>query len=240
MMRTVPYALRDKHPFGPDANAARERGVLRDYCVTKEMAAWAEFGRKYLCDGDILFRFGRSHEPFDRLSNCLIAGISDSPFSHVAIIHREGCNLWVYDAENEGVRKIPFDRWMLDTDERRFAVKRLRPEFQYAIPAAMAWIEDAYWRNVPFDFDLRLDDEKLYCSELVEKGFRSTGLILDEPIPLRTLPCYARYAVLRPFTAWLTRISVDEPIFAIGNSSYGLYASPLLETVFEGAKVQIH
>jgi hypothetical protein len=237
MMATVPREWRNQHPFGPAANAARERGELKDRFYTDEMASWNDFAREHIEEGDLLFRFGRSYGLTGKLTSRVLAKISAGPFSHNAFVHGECGRLWVFDAENEGIRKVPFDHWILDVTDGSLAVRRLRPEYRCAIPVVLAYIEDAYYRNVPFDHGLRLDDEKLYCSELIEKGFRSAGLVLSEPIPIRCLPRYAHYAPLRPIVERFTEIRVDEPVFTLGNPCYGAFASPLYESVYEERRV---
>jgi hypothetical protein len=237
LMATVPREWRDQHPFGPAANEARARGELRDWCPDPEAAAWHEFARQNIQEGDLLFRYGVSYGVFDLLTTRIIAVASDGPFSHNAVAHWEGDCLWMYDAELEGVRKVPFERWLLDVKEGSLAVKRPKPQFQPAIPQALAYLEDAYYRNVPYDRALSLDDERLYCTELIEKAFRSAGLCLSDPVPLRCFPQYLRYAWLRPIGERLYRIRVDEPVFSPGNPLYGTYASPCLFTVYEGELV---
>lgn len=237
-MTTVPREWREQHPFGPEANAARQRGELPSLFYTPKMAAWAVFARQNIHEGDILFRYGKSIRPGDRITTRVIAVASDSPFSHDALAHWEGDCLYVFDAELEGIRKVRFDYWILDVAEGTLAVRRLKPEYQSAIPSALAYVEDAYYRNVQFDKGLRLDDEKLYCAELIEKAFRTAGVCLSDPVRLRCLPRYARYGWLAPILERVTELRPDEPVFNMGNETYGLYASPCLESVYEGEAVR--
>lgn len=232
---SVPAAWRRTNPWGPEANAARAAGCLQPRFYTSQMAAWAAFGRANLQTGDILFRYGRSTTPMGWLSSRVVSGISGSRFTHDAFVCREGDDVFIYDAmpEPEGVRKIPFEFWMLDTDPGSLVIKRLRPPFRSCIPQAVAYIEDAYRRQPPFDTFLHLDDEKLYCTELLEKAYRCAGLALSDLVPTRCLPHYPRYGILRPVVERLTSFRVDEPVFALGNACFGLFASPYLETVLD-------
>lgn len=232
---TVPRDWRRVNAWGPDAYAARAAGELRPLFYTQEMADWAEFGRRTIQDGDILFRYGQSYKPYEIFTSRLISGIEDDRFSHDGIAHWEGDALYIYDAEPAplGIRKVPFDFWVLDTADHSMVVKRLRPEFRFAIPQAIAYCEDVWLRQVPFDDALRPDDEKLYCSEMIEKAYRSAGLVLSEPLPISCLPHYRRWLPIRPLVTIFTPIRVNVPVFALGNEHYGTFGSPLLETVYE-------
>jgi hypothetical protein len=234
---TVPRDWRGTNTWGPEANALRAEGALPPRFYTPRMAAWADFARAHLQEGDLLFRLGRSYRLTGIFTSRLLAKISDGSFSHNGLVHWEGDTAFVYDAEQEGIRKVPFEFWMLDVADDTLAVKRLRPEFRHAVPRALAYCEDAYQRQVPFDLALSLDDERLYCSEMIEKAFASAGLPLAAPVPIRCLPRYARYGPLRPLVEALTEIRVDIPVYALGNERYGTYGSPCLELVYRGRGV---
>ena len=122
---------------------------------------------------------------------------------------------------------------MLDVCEGVFAVKRLRPEFRDRIPQALAYCEGVYQARVPFDRAFTLDDDALYCVEMVEKAYESAGLALSDPVPLCCLPNYACHRSLAFLLQKTTGLRVEEPTYVPGNARYGLYASPLLETVYE-------
>src|SRR4051812_28481122 len=181
---TVPRHWRGLNPWGPEAEEARAEGLLKPAPPTPKMAEWVAFAHRHIEEGDFLFRYGISYDFSGRITANVVSDVADSPFSHDAVAHWEGDTLFVYDTvpDPEGVRKIPFEYWVLDNAPHSFAIKRLRPEFRGHIPAAMAFIDEAYQRQVPFDSDLRLDDERFYCSELIEKAYRSAGLALSEPV----------------------------------------------------------
>ena len=234
-MATVPREWRRTNPWGPEANAARAEGRLKPLFYSEQMAEWADFGRRTIQDGDILFRYGYSYRPYEIVTSRVIAGVEDDRFSHNGLAHWEGDTLYVYDAEPppQGVRKIPFEFWMLDTANDSLVVKRPRPEYGCFIPQALAYCEDAWLRQVPFDTALRPDDERLYCTEMIEKAYRSAGVVLSEPLPIRCMPHYRRWLPIYPLLVTFTEIRVDVPVFALGNPHYGMYGSPVLETVYE-------
>jgi hypothetical protein len=232
-MATVPREWRRTNPWGPAAHEARARGELKSLFYTAEMEGWAEWARQNLQEGDLLFRYGVSSNLRDILNNRVLTRVSDTCFTHDAVVFWQGGDVWVYDAEVEpqGVRKMPFAFWMLDTVPGTLAARRLKAPYRHAIPQALAYCEDAWLRQVPFDSALRLDDERLYCSEMIEKAFRSGGIALSDPTPIRCLPHYRRYRFLRPVVERFTEIRVDEPAFSMGNECYGAFGSPYLEPV---------
>jgi hypothetical protein len=117
-------------------------------------------------------------------------------------------------------------------------VERLKPEHRSHIPGVIDYCRKVLDRRVPVDFEFRLDDSALYCLELTEKAFRSQGLALSEPVRIGdwehltsypvtalTMPLATRPVVGRPIT-------LDQPVYVPGNDRQGVWASPLLETVF--------
>jgi hypothetical protein len=234
-MATVPRAWRKSNPWGPEAHAARADGRLRPLFCPPDAAVWEEFARRHIEEGDLLFRYGLSNNLRGKLETRILTRSTASRFSHDAIAHWEGDTLFVYDSQPapEGVRKMPFAFWVMDVADGSLVIQRLLPPYRPFIPAAIAYVEDAWERQVPFDPGMRLDDERLYCTEMIEKAFRCAGLALSDPVPIRCVPNYRRYAVLRPLIERLTEIRVDEPAFAPGNCYFGTFGSPYLETVYD-------
>ncbi len=86
-----------------------------------------------------------------------------------------------------------------------------------------------------------MDDTKFYCLELTEKAFRSQGLALSEPVRIGDWEDLVNYpltafAFLRLSGLALNQpITLDQPVYLPGNDHSGMWASPLLETVFSSA-----
>jgi hypothetical protein len=232
---TVPDAWRECRPFGPRANAARNRGELRPLYVPPQAEIWETFARAHIQDGDVLFRLGRSRTVRGYLTSYVLADVCDSRFCHDGLAQWEGDTLWVYDAESQGVRKIPFVFWMMDVCDGRFAVMRLRSEYCDAIPAALAYCEEAYRKETPYNFWLKSEEEEgFYCAQLVEMAYRAGGLALSEPVAIRRLPHYRRYVLVGLAADLLTPLSTEQRVFSPGNRYYGTYGSPFLELIYEG------
>ena len=83
-----------------------------------------------------------------------------------------------------------------------------------------------------------MDDSALYCLEMTEKAFRSQGLALSEPVRIgdwENLTNYPLTALAIPSVSGLVvdhPITLEQPVYLPGNERHGVWASPLLETVF--------
>lgn len=220
------------NPWGPDATRLRKAGDLPPVVLNPEMARWDAWGRKTLRDGDILFRRGdarilRGMFPMSRF----IANVSGSPFSHTGTVAIEGGEPVVYDTTAAGPRRQPLAIWVLD-NVGPFGVKRLKAEQQAKVPAVLAYCRAMYEKQVPFDYDLGLDDSALYCLEMTEKAFRAAGLILSEPVRLAEMENANQFPICMFCFSSLTTLRLDLPVFFPGNERHGIWSSLLLETVY--------
>jgi hypothetical protein len=221
------------NPWGPAATAARKSGELPPIPETPAMKQWDQWGRKALKSGDILFRRGDARIlggmfPFSRF----IANISGSKYSHIGTVVFEDGEPVVYDTTKASVRRQPLKIWILD-NTGPFGVKRLKSEYQSRIPKVVEYLHSVYQQQVPFDYELSLDDRELYCVEMAEKAFRHAGLVLSEPVLLADMENINQFPLcVLGFTS-LTSLKLDQAVFFPGNERHGIWASPLLETVFE-------
>ena len=224
--------------WGPGATRARSAGDLPPLPSNPEMARWRRWGRDVLRPGDIVFRLGDARVvhgmvPLSRF----IARATGSPFSHTGIVAIEDGSPVVYDCSSAGVQRQPFEIWMLDS-QGPLGVKRLKREHLERIAGVIGYCRTAYERQVPFDSGFRMNDDSLYCLELTEKAFRSEGLALSEPVRIGDWEYLASF----PLTAFLIPpvsglvldrpITLEQPVYLPGNEQHGVWASPLLETVF--------
>jgi len=224
--------------WGPAATRARATGQLPPLPTNAAMARWSTWGRDVLRDGDIVFRLGdartlRGTFPLSRF----IARATGSPFSHTGIVAVEDGSPMVYDSSSAGVQRQPFEVWMLDCIGS-VGVKRLKPEHRHRIPGLIAYCRTKFEQQVPFDFGFRPDDAAFYCVELTEKAFRSQGLVLSQPVRIGDWEHLNNYPLTALATPYVTRLMLDrpitleQPVYVPGNERQGVWASPLLETVF--------
>jgi Permuted papain-like amidase enzyme, YaeF/YiiX, C92 family len=224
--------------WGPAALRARLAGELPPLPINSAMVQWARWGRKMLREGDIVFRTGdaricRGIVPV----SFFIAKATGSPFSHTGIVAIEDGSPVVYDCSSEGVQRQPFEVWMLDC-VGALGVKRLKPEHRRHIPGVIAHCRAAFEKEIPFDYGFRPDDRELYCLELTEKAFRSQGLTLSNPVRIGDWELLGNYPLTALLIPYCTSLVLDEPIsleqavYLPGNDHHGVWASPLLETVY--------
>ena len=224
--------------WGPAATRARSAGNLPPLQSNPEMGRWNRWGREVLRQGDIVFRLGdarvvRGMVPLSRF----IARATGSPFSHTGVVAIEDGLPVVYDCSSAGVQRQPFEIWMLDS-LGPLGVKRLKLEHRERIGGIIDYCRAAYERQVPFDSGFHMDDDSLYCVELTERAFRSEGLILSEPVRIgdwENLASFPLTALLFPPVTGLVLdrpITLEQTVYVPGNERHGVWASPLLETVY--------
>ena len=137
-------------------------------------AAW----NHVIAPGDLLF------QDIDCGLRCdLIRLVTHSPYTHVGIVLADAKNQPVVWEAFEPVGPTP----LLDFVERGrgglLAIYRLEPALLEKLPAIAASVEAM--RGKPYDADYQWDDERIYCSELIEKAVeQGAGVQLAAPHPL--------------------------------------------------------
>ena len=127
-------------------------------------SAYAGYSKYKPQEGDIVFQ-SLPHGPVV----WAIEGGTKSPYSHCGIVGSRDGQWIVYEAYR-GVSATPLKTFLLRGRGGGFAVYRLREECRAHIPETLRCCEKYLGR--PYDIRYRMDDEKIYCSELVFKAFR--------------------------------------------------------------------
>jgi permuted papain-like amidase YaeF/Yiix C92 family enzyme len=118
-------------------------------------------------EGDIIFQ-SLPHSP---LVNS-IEGATQSSFSHCGLVAKRDGQWVVYEALR-GVSATPLSEFIFRGRGQGFAVYRLKLSHRAHIPATIARAETYLGR--PYDVRYRMDDEKIYCSELIYKAYRDAS-----------------------------------------------------------------
>ena len=129
--------------------------------------AWSAYAgyRKYEPqEGDVVFQ-SLPHGPVV----WAIEGVTKSPYSHCGIVARKDSQWVVYEALGK-VRVTPLKKFLYRGRGGGFVVYRLRDDHREHVPATIQCCENYLGR--PYDIRYRLDDEKIYCSELIWKAYR--------------------------------------------------------------------
>ena len=131
--------------------------------VIVEGPAWRAYWNYAPQAGDIVFQ----SLPRSRLVNA-IEGVTGSPYSHCGIVTRRDGQWVVYEAYRK-VEVTPLREFLFRGRQRGFAVYRMKPEYQPLVPAMLD--QAATYLGRPYDVRYRMDDEAIYCSELIYKAF---------------------------------------------------------------------
>lgn len=124
-----------------------------------------------------------------------IEGSTHSPYSHCGIVVKQD-NVWHVLEAIGPVRLTRLERWVSQGRQEEFAVCRLKPAFQPKIDAMIAAAEK--FIGLPYDIQYELDDEKIYCSELIYKGFlKASGESLGKTVRLGDLDWRPHEKVIR-------------------------------------------
>jgi|WetSurMetagenome_2_1015567.scaffolds.fasta_scaffold18241_6 hypothetical protein len=118
-------------------------------------------------EGDIIFQSLAGTELAD-----VIEGATKSRYSHSGIVIKKN-NLWYVREAFSPVKDTPLLLWIARGNESQFAVFRLKALYQKYISAMIK--ESEKFLGFPYDVLYELDDEKIYCSELVYKAFKNAS-----------------------------------------------------------------
>src|SRR5262245_8549279 len=114
-------------------------------------------------DGDVVFQHWAGHP-----LTAVIREVTDSQFSHCGlVVHRRG-EPYVLEAVGP-VRYIRLKEWLTQGENGHFVQMRPRKLSAEDIGAAINVAHKMLGQ--PYDIQYELDDEKIYCSELVYKAY---------------------------------------------------------------------
>ena len=131
-------------------------------------------------EGDILFQ-SLPHSPLV----AAIEGVSGSPLSHCGVVTKSG-NGWAVLEAIGPVQETALHKWIARGRSSHFAAFRILPPYDAAISLFLSSARAYLGR--PYDVLYELDDEKIYCSELLYKAFwAATGKPLGEAKALGAL-----------------------------------------------------
>jgi len=123
--------------------------------------------------GDVLFQSARPSKLVH-----MIEGVSESAYSHCGIVDRVDGEWVVYEAITN-VSATPLDDFITRGRGEGVAVYRFREPYRDDIPEIIE--NTRTFLDRPYDFRYRMDDEHIYCSELIYKAFFAvTGEALGE------------------------------------------------------------
>ena len=153
--------------------------------------------------GDLLFQDLDCGDFCDAIEK-VTSGIDGKSFSHVGIVSIENSKTFVLEAGGKGVVKTPLDTFLnrsfTPNFQSKVVVGRLKKQYQYSIPKAIAKANSLLGKKYDNAFDI--SNDKYYCSELVYRSFQdSTGkslfnlasMTFIDPETKKTFPAWIAY-----------------------------------------------
>jgi len=152
----IGFFLRDMSKFA--------KGVIEDTPKFVESLLDSE-----VQNGDIIFQTSKSSQ------SLVIQKATDSKYSHMGIIYRQGDKLFVYEAV-QPVKLTPLDSWISRGDKGKYVIKRLKNAETILTPENLSKMKTIGDRFKGKDYDIYFEwsDDKIYCSELVWKIYKET------------------------------------------------------------------
>lgn len=116
--------------------------------------------------GDVIFQSSGHTDLVD-----MIEGVSESHYSHCGIVDQHD-GQWVVIEAGREVKETPLDKFIDRGRGEGFAAYRFKAAYRDDIPTILEKTRGYLGR--PYDFRYRLDEEHIYCSELIYKAFEQT------------------------------------------------------------------
>jgi len=151
-------------------------------------------------EGDVVFQSLPNPPGLDLVDT--IEGATDSPYSHCGMVFQQGGEWKVIEAIGP-VKETPLSIWIERGRRHEMWVYRLQAGQRKYVPAALAAMRKDLGK--PYDPHYRFDDQAIYCSELIWRGWKTaTGHGLGRTVKLGDLN-------------WQPYVSVIESIEGKGN-----------------------
>jgi len=97
-----------------------------------------------------------------------IEGITGSPYSHCGVVTKIDEEWYVIEAIGP-VKETPLGEFIAQGRQFEIDVFRLKEEYREGIDGFISHLRS--YRGKPYDLRYRMDDSKIYCSELIYKAF---------------------------------------------------------------------
>ncbi len=184
-----------------------------------------------LKEGDILFRLSRTLLAGGLVDfSQTIADATESDFSHASLVYRVTPDgIIIVDVSPVGISRRYLADWYHE-HTANVVVRRLRPEYQYLVPLVLSEVDRLIAQDVLYDTKFMPDDDRFYCTEMVDHCFRATGHPLAERIRIKDFP---NNGLVMYIGCAVGRIDMNNQAVVVGNDRIGLFSSPMLETVVD-------
>jgi hypothetical protein len=197
--------------------------VVEENSYAKAKETTVSINYEDLQEGDIIFQTLNS--PLSQA----IQLATKSKYSHCGIIFKEKGTWYVYEAV-QPVRSTPLDQWIAEGQGGKFVIKRLANAKQALTLAAINKMKQAGKQFMGKDYDgtFEWSDERIYCSELVWKIYKTgAGIEVGKLKKLKEFDLSSEPVKAKLKEHYGNNIPMNEPVI----SPVAIFDSPLLVTV---------
>lgn len=135
-----------------------------------------------LKNGDLLFVTAKDSGLSGAINN-VTQKQKNASFDHIGILEIDGSDLYVlHAAPKVGSQKQLLKDFLKDqaNEGQSVVVYRLKPQYQNAVPSAIEKANSMLGK--PYNFNYILDENAYYCSDFIERAFRSDHIFALEPM----------------------------------------------------------
>lgn len=188
-----------------------------------------------LRSGDILYRYSDAKGPLNIPFCKIVTRLTQSEYSHSAIVLMECGEINVLEINDEGTIKYRLLDWIDTCYKGHFSIYRLK-NINYKQEAVLAQEINEFLSKDP-DYDFTFSDpDKFYCTETIIYIYQQAlGITLDEGYLLKDIVNKFQYFILKfgsmLFSVFGTTLPFDEKIFFVGNESKGMMSSLFTELI---------
>lgn len=135
-----------------------------------------------LKNGDLLF-VSANNEGLSKAIDAVTQTKQSTHYSHIALLEKENNQLFVmHAATKNGSERISLQDFVLDekNDKNTITIYRLKRKYQHTIKNAIE--VGKTWLGKPYNYSYVLSDEKLYCSDFVQRSFAKDTVFKLNPM----------------------------------------------------------
>lgn len=207
---------------------------------TQHVQEWNDWADGHLQNGDIVFMRGDCYMLLGTVNfSELSTDLTDSRFSHIGLIAVEDGQAYVYDIRNTGTLRTRFGDLLAHRQLHQIAIKRHRDASPEALERAADYCRSVFQNHEKYDDQLKLDNKRLYCTELVENAYQKAGIRLSQPVAIKDLPNYDQHLKAIQLVRAVTTIEPEQAVLLPGNEQFGVWANPQLDLILDLADTKV-
>jgi hypothetical protein len=183
--------------------------------------------KKLIINGDLIFQTSLSRQ------SKAIQIATKSKYSHCGLIFRKENDTqnWYVIKAVQPVKWTPLDEWIARGEGGHYVIKRVKTDPMLPVPLLVELRTNAE-KYLGKDYDLTFEwsDDKIYCSELIWKVYKSTiGLDVGELEKLKDFDLTNEVVKEKMKERYGNKIPMDDTVI----SPKAVFDSELLETIYE-------